>query len=99
MTYDVLEKATKKRLIRWLRKNVFLPPISDEDFLCQIALDSLFEEQEALIAEHEAWNRKLEAAKDNPVEIMQAMVELSKLSDRMEKNNKKIDKLMGRGNK
>ena len=38
MTYDVLEKATKKRLIRWLRKNVFLPPISDEDFLCQIAL-------------------------------------------------------------
>ena len=96
MTYDVLNKATKKQLIRWLRKNIFLPPISDEDFLRQIALDSLMEEQAALIDEHRAWNEKAASAKDQ-FELMRIMVELSKLSDRMEKNNKKIDKLMGRG--
>ena len=32
MTYDVLNKATQKQLIAWIRENVFLPNIADKEF-------------------------------------------------------------------
>ncbi len=49
MTYDVLEKVGKNELIAWLRKNVFLPRISDEQFLKDIKLARLFAEEEELL--------------------------------------------------
>ena len=95
MTYDVLEKVTKRELIDWLRENIFLPPyISDEEFLRQVKVKRLFAEQKVLLDRSKDINRQLDDAKDNPCEFMRLMVEASKLNDRIDKLREQFDKLM-----
>ena len=42
MTYEVLEKVSKNDLIQWMRKNIFLPDISNEKFLRDVKVARLF---------------------------------------------------------
>lgn len=95
MTYEVLEKVSKKDLIRWIRKNLFLPRISDEQFLKDVELDRLFAEEEELHKKNKELLDKLQAAKDNPIEFMRLMVESDKLNSQIDKLSKRINKLMG----
>lgn len=98
MTYDVLEKVSKKELIAWLRRNVCLPRnISDEEFLRQVKVKRLFAEQKVLLDRSKDINRQLDDAKDNPREFMRLMVEASKLNDRIDQLRDQFDKLMPRG--
>lgn len=99
MTHDVLERVSKAELIAWIRRNIFLPPISDEQFLQEAKLQRLMDENEQLLEESKALNRKLVEAdnKGNHYEFMRLMVESSKLNDKIEENSKKINKSMGIG--
>lgn len=96
MNYDVLNKVTKAELIRWMRKNVFLPRISDEEFLRQVRLDTLFENEQALFAENEKLNKQLEENIGNPVWFMTLLAEGQAISDKLEKVNAEIDSLIRR---
>jgi hypothetical protein len=95
MTYDVLEKVGKKELIAWMRKNVFLPRISDEQFLKDVKLIRLFAEEEELLNKDRALIEKLESAKDNHIEFMKLMIESEKLNQQLDKLSKQINKCMG----
>lgn len=97
MTYEVLEKVSKKDLIRWIRKNLFLPRISDEQFLKDVELDQLFAEEEELHEKNKELIDKLQAAKDNPIEFMRIMIESDKLNSQIDKLSKRINKLIGLG--
>lgn len=97
MTYDILEKATKKQLIAWMRRNVHLPRISDEQFLRDIRLAELMEQQEQLLQRDEQYTKELESAKDKPREFMRILVESQKHSEKLQKVSDQIDKLMGIG--
>ena len=95
MTYDVLEKVTKRDLIDWLRENVLLPRnISDEQFLWQVKLNRLFAENEALLKQDEELSRQLSAATNDTREFMRLMVEAQKLNAQMDKISKQISTLM-----
>lgn len=95
MTYDVLEKVGKKELIAWMRRNVFLPTISDEQFLKDIKLTKLFAEEEELLQKDRELIEKLEAAKSNHIEFMKLMIESDKLNKQLDKVSKEINKCMG----
>ena len=98
MTYDVLEKVTKRQLIAWIRKNVFLPRnISDEQFLRDVKLHELMDRQEQMLRRDEELTQELEAAKDRPVEFMRILVESQKHSEEMQKVSDQIDRLLGIG--
>lgn len=98
MTYAVLEKVTKKQLIAWIRKNVFLPrSISDEQFLRDVKLQELMDRQEQMIRRDEELTQELEAAKDNPVAFMKILVESQKHSEELQKVSDQIDRLLGIG--
>ena len=95
MTYDVLEKVSKKDLIAWMRKNVFLPRISDEQFLKDVKLDRLFAEEEELLEKDRVLVEKLQAATGNHIEFMKLMVESDKLNQQLDKLSKQINECMG----
>lgn len=95
MTYDVLEKVSKKELIAWIRKNVFLPMISDEQFLKDVKLARLFEEEEKLLEKDRVLVEKLQAATSNHFEFMKLMVESDKLNQQLDKLSKQINECMG----
>lgn len=95
MTYDVLEKVSKKDLIAWMRKNIFLPNISNEQFLKDVKLARLFAEEEELLRKDKELCEKLEAVTDKPVEFMRLMVESEKLNAKLAKVNKQINECMG----
>ena len=97
MTYDVLEKVGKKELIAWMRKNVFLPRISDEQFLKDIKLTGLFAEEEKLLKKDKELVEKLQAATDKPIEFMKLMEESEKLNQKLDKLSKQINECMGLG--
>lgn len=97
MNYDVLNKVTKAELIRWLRKNVFLPRISDEEFLRQVALETLLEKEQALLIDDEIINKQLEENKNNRIKFMALLVEGQKITDELNEVNAKIDALLRRG--
>lgn len=97
MTYDVLEKASKKELIAWMRKNVFLPSISDEQFLKEVKLARLFAEEEELLKKDKALVEKLQAATGNHYEFMRLMVESDKVNQQLDKLSKQINACMGLG--
>lgn len=97
MTYDVLEKVGKKELIAWMRKNVFLPRISDEQFLKDIKLAKLFAEEEELLKKDKELVKKLQAATDNHIEFMKLMIESDKLNKQLDKLSKQINECMGLG--
>ena len=95
MTYDVLEKITKKELIAGMRRHVCLPRnISDEEFLRQVKIARLFEEQEALLEKDDEINRELSAATNNPYEFMRLMVEGDKINEEIDRIDKQINQLM-----
>ena len=94
MTYDVLEKVSKKELIQWMRKNVFLPNISNEHFLRDVKLDRLFEEEKELLEKDKELNKRLEANTENTVAFMAILVESQKNDEKMEKVNAEIQKLL-----
>lgn len=97
MTYDVLEKVSKKELIAWMRKNVFLPRISDEQFLKDVKLTRLFAEEEELLKKDKELVGKLQAATSDHIEFMKLMIESDKLNQRLDKLSKEINKCMGLG--
>ena len=95
MTYDVLLKVSKKDLVAWMRRNVFLPEISDEEFLREVKLGSLLEKEKELLEEDLKLNKRLEqAASDNQIESMRLMVQSQKLNEQIEKISKEISELM-----
>ena len=95
MTYDVLEKVGKKELISWMRKNVFLPKISDEQFLKDVKLIRLFAEEEELLQKDKVLVEKLQAATSNHIEFMKLMIESDKLNKQLDKLSKQINECMG----
>ena len=97
MTYDVLEKVSKEELIAWMRKNVFLPRISDEVFLKDVKLARLFAKEEELLKKDKALIEKLQAATGNHFEFMKLMVESDKLNKQLDKLSKQINECMRLG--
>lgn len=96
MTYDVLEKVSKKELIAWMRKNVFLPRnISDEEFLRRVKLDRLMAEEKELLDKNDSLIKQMEAAADKPIEFMKLWIESDKINERLNNISKNINKLMG----
>ena len=92
VTYDALEKVSKAELIAWLKRNIFLPPISDEQFLQEAKLQKLMDANEKLLEESKALNKKLREVSNNHFEFMKIMVELDKLNDKINKNSTKIER-------
>lgn len=97
MTYDVLEKVSKKDLIQWMRKNIFLPEISNEKFLRDIKVNRLFEVQDELLEKEKIFNKQLEANTGNTVAFMAILIESQKNDEKIEKVNAEINKLLGWG--
>lgn len=97
MTYDVLEKVSKKDLIQWMRENIFLPDISNERFLRDVKLDRLFAEQKELLEREKYLNKQLEANKKNTVAFLDILIESQKNDEKIEKVSAKIQKLLGLG--
>lgn len=95
MTYDVLEKVSKKDLIQWMRKNIFLPPISNEEFLRDIEVNRLFAEQDELLKKDKDLNKQLEANTENTVAFMAILIESKKNDEKIRKVDAKINKLLG----
>lgn len=94
MTYDVLEKVSKHDLIQWMRNNVFLPNISNEQFLRDVKLDHLFEEAAELLQTNKELDKQLEANTGNTVAFMKILIEIQKNDEKMEKVNAEIQKLL-----
>ena len=94
MTYDVLEKVSKKDLIQWMRNNVFLPAISNERFLRDVKLDRLFAEEKELLEKDKNLNKQLEANKGNTIAFMAILIEAQKNDEKIAKVNKEISKLL-----
>ena len=94
MTYDVLEKVSKKELIQWMRNNVFLPDISNERFLRDVKLDRLFAEEKELLEKEKELNERLEANVGNTVAFMAVLIESQKNDEKIEKVNTEIQKLL-----
>ena len=95
MTYDVLEKVSKKELIQWMRDNVFLPDISNEQFLRDIKLERLFEEKKELLEKEKELNKRLEANTGNTVTFMTILIESNRNDEKIENVNTEIHKLLG----
>ena len=95
MTYDVLEKVSKKDLIQWMRKNVFLPPISNEKFLRDVKVNRLFVVQDELFEKEKILNKQLEANTGNTAAFMAILIESQKNDEKIEKINAEINKLLG----
>lgn len=94
MTYDVLEKVSKKDLIQWMRNNVFLPDISNERFLRDIKLDRLFAVEKELLEKDKELNKQLEANRGNTVAFMAILIESLKNDEKIEKVHTEIHKLL-----
>lgn len=97
MTYDVLEKVSKKDLIQWMRKNIFLPPISNEKFLRDVKVARLFAVQDELLEKEKILNKQLEANVENTVAFMAILIESQKNDEKINKVTAEIDKLLGWG--
>lgn len=95
MTYDVLEKVGKKELIAWMRKNIFLPKKSDEQFLKEVKLIRLFAKEEELLKKDRELCDKLQAATGKHIEFMKLMIESDKLNKQLDKLSKEINECMG----
>ena len=95
MTYDVLEKVSKKELIQWMRNNVFLPDISNEQFLRDIKLERLFAEEKELLEKEKELNKRLEANTGKTVTFMTILIESNRNDEKIEKVNTEIHKLLG----
>ena len=95
MTYDVLEKVSKKDLIEWMRKNIFLPEISNEKFLRDVKVAHLFEVQDELLKKEKDFNKQLEANTQNTFAFMAILIEAQKNDEKIEKVNAEINKLLG----
>lgn len=93
MTYEVLEKFSKREIIDFLKENVMLPPFSDEYALCSVKLKTQFLIEEKL---SEKFNAVLSAisAETNPIRQMKLHVELQKLSEQMTITSDRINKLL-----
>ena len=95
MTYDVLEKVSKKDLIQWMRKNVFLPNISNEKFLRDVKVNRLFAVENELLEKEKELNKQLEANTANTVAFMAILIECQKNDEEIQKVTAEIDKLLG----
>ena len=95
MTYDVLEKVTKAELILWMRRNIMLPPITDEEFLREAKLRKLINDSEELFKKQDILQKKMNEAMDDHFKFMALMVESNKLNEKIEANAMKINELIG----
>ena len=94
MTYEVLEKVSKKDLIRWMRNNVYLPNISDKKFLREIRLERLFAVEKELLEKEKKLNKQLEANTENTFAFMAILIESQKNDEEIKKVNIELDKLL-----
>lgn len=94
MTYDVLEKVSKKDLIQWMRKNIFLPCISNEQFLRDVKLDRLLAVEKELLEKDKELNKRLEANIGNTTYFMAILIESRKNDEKIAKANTEIQKLL-----
>ncbi len=99
MTYDVLEKVSKKDLIQWMRKNIFLPNISNEKFLRDVKVDRLFALEKELLEKEQTLNKQLEANTENTVAFMAILIECQKNNEQLNRVNAELNKLLGWGSK
>ena len=97
MTYDVLEKVSKKDLIQWIRKNIFLPDISNEKFLRDVKVNRLFAVQDELLEKDKILNKQLEANMENTAAFMAILIESQKNDEKIRKVDAEINKLLGWG--
>ena len=95
MAYDVLEKVSKEELIQWMRNNVFLPDISNKQFLRDVKLNRLFAEEKELLEKEKELNKRLEANAGNTVTFMTILIESNRNDEKIEKINTEIHKLLG----
>ena len=95
ITYDVLNKVSKQELISWMKENVFLPSITDEQFLKDVKLKFLLAKEKDLLEQDRVLNDKLEANKKDPYKFMALMVEAQKLQNKMQKVSDEIKPLLG----
>jgi hypothetical protein len=95
MTYDVLEKVSKKDLIQWMRENIFLPDISNEQFLRDVKLARLFAVEKELLEKDKILNKQLEANTGNTFSFMKILIESQKNDEKIEKVSAEIKKLLG----
>ena len=93
MTYDVLEKVSKKDLVQWMRKNVFLPNISNEKFLRDVKLSRLFVKEKELLEKDKNLNKQLEVNIGNTT-VMAILIESQKNDEKIKKVNSEISKLL-----
>ena len=93
MTYDVLEKVSKKDLVQWMRKNVFLPNISNEKFLRDVKLSRLFVKEKELLEKDKNLNKQLEV-NIGKTTIMAILIESQKNDEKIKKVNSEISKLL-----
>lgn len=94
MTFDVLEKVSKKDLILWMQNNIFLPDISNERFLRDIKLDRLFAEEKELLEKGESLAKQLEATTEYTPDSMAIFIESQKIDEKIEKVRTEISKLL-----
>jgi hypothetical protein len=99
MTYDVLEKVSKKDLIQWMRKNIFLPNISNEKFLRDVKVARLFALEKELLEKEQTLNKQLEANTENTVAFMAILIECQKNDEQLNRVNAELNKLLGWGSK
>ena len=85
MTYDVLEKVSKKDLVQWMRKNVFLPNISNEKFLRDVKLSRLFVKEKELLEKDKNLNKQLEVNIGNTT-VMAILIESQKNDEKIKKS-------------
>ena len=95
ITYDVLNKVSKQELISWMKDNVLLPSISDEQFLKDVRLKFLLSKEKDLLEQDRILNDKLEANKKEPYKFMALMIEAQKLQNKMQKVSNEIKPLLG----
>lgn len=94
MTYDILKKASRAELIKFLSQhNVQLPNISDEEFLAQIRILRLKQHEMNLRKMDAAVTKKMVEAQDQPIEYMRLMIDSDKINKEIAKTNIKINEL------
>ncbi len=94
MTYDVLNKVSKRDLIQWMKKNIFLPDISDKEFLRDVELESLFAKERELLEADKQLNKKLQKVCNNQAEFLRLMVEAEKLNEKINQVSERISILL-----
>lgn len=97
MTYDILKKASKTEIISWLQEHkVQLPDISDEQFINEVSLLRLKQQEATLLYADADLTARMESVRDqNPIEYMGLMISSDKINKNLQKVREKLTLLEG----